>query len=163
VLAAGAWAGQLGQEAGSRQPPLSAIQRHLFVSQALTDVDADQPYVWHLGEEEEFYVRPEGAAYLFSGCDETEVTPCDAQVMSGAVSAAARKLTRVAPGLAELGVARAWACLRTFAPDRRFVLGWDPVQPWLFWVAGLGGHGATAAAAVGEAAAAQIIGRLGPG
>ncbi len=56
-------------------------------------------------------------------------------------------------------MARLWCGLRTFAPDRRFVLGPDPVRPGLFWVAGLGGHGMTSGLAVGQLAADLILGK----
>ena len=66
-------------------------------------------------------------------------------------------LRSLSPGLAGLPVTRLWAGLRTFAPDRRFVLGPDPVNPDLFWVAGLGGHGMTSGLAVGQLAAQAIL------
>ena len=62
----------------------------------------------------------------------------------------------LAPGLEDHGIARAWSGLRTFAPDRKFVIGWDPVNPRLFWVAGLGGHGMTSGLAVGRLAASLM-------
>ena len=76
------------------------------------------------------------------------------------IEAVASKLTRIAPQLAELGIARAWACLRTFSETRQPVVDWDATRPWLLWVAGLGGHGATASAAIGEAAAAKLLARV---
>ena len=39
-------------------------------------------------------------------------------------------------------------------------LGRDPSRPWLVWAAGLGGHGATASAAVGRVVAAAVIDAL---
>jgi glycine/D-amino acid oxidase-like deaminating enzyme len=42
-------------------------------------------------------------------------------------------------------------------PDGRFVIGWDPKVENFFWVAGLGGHGMTTSAAVGDLAAALLI------
>jgi glycine/D-amino acid oxidase-like deaminating enzyme len=36
-------------------------------------------------------------------------------------------------------------------------LGVDPNRPWLVWAAGLGGHGATAAPAVGERVANAVV------
>jgi glycine/D-amino acid oxidase-like deaminating enzyme len=42
------------------------------------------------------------------------------------------------------------------------VVDWDASIPWLFWVAGLGGHGATASPAIGTSAAARIAVRLAP-
>jgi len=38
-------------------------------------------------------------------------------------------------------VARSWAGLRSFAPDRTPVVGYDPQQEGLFWLAGQGGDG----------------------
>ena len=42
-------------------------------------------------------------------------------------------------------------------------LGRDHTRPWLVWAAGLGGHGATAAPAVGEQVAAAVINQLQSG
>lgn len=158
AICAGAWADEVATRAGVPARSLTPIHRHLFVSQPAADLDREAPFVWHLGDE--LYVRPEGAGYLMSSCDETVAPPGDAQVMPGAREHLAAKLCRVAPAFGDLGIARAWACLRTFAPDGRPVIGPDDRRPWLFWVAGLGGHGATASAAVGELAAAGIYEQL---
>lgn len=155
VVAAGAWAGEVGKLAGARQE-LTPVHRHLYLTEPVPDVDRDAPFAWNLGAAE-LYVRPEGSGYLLSGCDASPAPPGDAAVAAGALPALAGKLASCAPRLAELGIARAWACLRTFAADRRPVIDWDARIPWLFWVAGLGGHGATASPAIGTAAADQII------
>lgn len=162
VIAAGAWVEGLGRKAGARPTRYAPIQRHLFITEAVPALDPAAPFVWHVGAAE-FYVRPERTGYLLSGCDEAEVAPCDAVPAPGAIQALADKLAPLAPRLAELGIARAWACLRTFAPDRRPVIGWDPHLPRLFWVAGLGGHGATGSAAVGQRAAELLLEKLGAG
>jgi len=65
------------------------------------------------------------------------------------------------PGLSEVAIAKRWAGFRTLSPDSRFVIGWDPVLEGFFWVAGLGGHGVTTSAAVGDLAAEILLG--GPG
>ncbi len=161
VLAAGAWAGTLGERAAGRPVPFAPIRRHLWVTEPVADLDARAPFVWHIGARE-FYARPEGVGFLVSGCDETELPPQDAVVAPGAIEGLAERLAEVAPGLADLGIARGWACLRTFAPDHCPVIGWDDQVPWLFWVAGLGGHGATASWAIGERAAAGIAARIAP-
>jgi D-arginine dehydrogenase len=160
VMAAGAWVASLGARAAGRDVDYAPIQRHLFVTQAAAELDPEAPFVWHLGARE-FYARPEGAGYLVSGCDEIRVAPCDAAVLPGAIEQLAERLGDAAPALAELGVARSWSCLRTFAPDLCPVIDWDRDQRWLFWVAGLGGHGATASPAVGQTAAARIVARIG--
>jgi D-arginine dehydrogenase len=53
-------------------------------------------------------------------------------------------------------VEHSWAGLRTFAPDRLPVLGYDPVAPDFFWAAGQGGHGIQIAPAAARACAAMI-------
>ncbi len=156
VIAAGAWAGGVGELAGSRRE-LVPIHRHLYLTEPVPDPDRDAPFAWSLGPAE-LYVRPEGSGYLLSGCDSTPAPPGDVTVAAGALPALAAKLASSAPRLAELGIARVWACLRTFAADGRPIVDWDTEVPWLFWVAGLGGHGATASAAIGAAAAARITG-----
>ncbi len=159
VVAAGAWAGEVGADAGARGPRFSALQRHLMLTEPVPELDRGAPYLWHLGEGE-FYARPEGTGYLLCACDETEVEPADAIVLPNAIAEAADKLARVAPRFAELGVARSWACMRTFTPERRPLITWDRELDWLFWVAGLGGHGMTSSAAVGEVAATRIAARI---
>jgi len=159
VVAAGAWAGRVGAAAGARDTGYAALQRHLMLTEPVPEIDPDAPFVWHLGRDE-FYARPEGPGYLLSACDEAEVEPADVNVLPNALAEAADKLAHAAPRFAELGVARAWACLRTFTPNRRPVITWDRDLDWLFWVAGLGGHGMTASAAIGEVAATRIAARI---
>ena len=66
------------------------------------------------------------------------------------------------PRFGRFTVRRAWAGLRTFAPDRRFVLGPDPRLKGFVWCAGLGGNGVSTAVAVGEALAGLVLdGRTG--
>ena len=45
---------------------------------------------------------------------------------------------------------RAWAGLRTFAPDRVPVLGEDPSVPGFWWLAGQGGAGIKTAPAMAQ-------------
>jgi D-arginine dehydrogenase len=52
-------------------------------------------------------------------------------------------------------VITSWAGLRTFAPDRVPVIGWDPVVPSFFWLAGQGGYGFQTCPA-----AARLVGDL---
>jgi D-arginine dehydrogenase len=68
------------------------------------------------------------------------------------------KLLKHAPGLADISLRRSWACLRTFAPDRLPVIGWDPEIDGLFHVSGLGGFGVTTSLAIGDVASTLICG-----
>jgi D-arginine dehydrogenase len=153
VDACGAWAGRL---AGEDVAALRPLRRHLFVSGPFGAARRTWPYTWVAGAE--VYFRPEGAGLLLSPCDETPSPPGVPSTDPAAALLLAEKLAVVAPGLADLTLRRSWACLRTFAPDRRPVIGPDPLLPGLFHVSGLGGFGMTASAAIGELAACTITG-----
>ena len=60
-------------------------------------------------------------------------------------------------------VSRRWAGLRTFAPDRLPLVGWDGRAPGFFWMAGLGGFGLQTAPALGALAAAAFFGETPAG
>jgi D-arginine dehydrogenase len=53
-------------------------------------------------------------------------------------------------------VEHSWAGLRTFAPDRVPVAGFDPRADGFFWLAGQGGYGVQTAPALSRIAAALI-------
>lgn len=152
VDATGAWAGYLGRE--STPLPLRRLRRHLFVSGDSELLPRDAPLVWDL--DAGYYVRPEGAGLLLCPCDETEHPPGIPEVDPEAEDILADKLLKHAPGLAEISIRRSWACLRTFAPDRLPVIGWDPEINGLFHVSGLGGFGVTTSLAIGDIASALI-------
>lgn len=155
VDASGAWAGRLGR--GPAPLPLTPLRRHLFVVGSPAGDLAGLPFVWH--EDGAFYFRAEGDGLLCSPCDETPAQPGDEATDPAAAEWLAAKLARYAPRLADMPLKRSWACLRTFAPDRKPVIGPDPDHPGLFHVSGLGGFGMTASAAVGELAATLLAGR----
>ena len=54
-------------------------------------------------------------------------------------------------------VERKWAGLRSFAPDRLPVYGFDPDEPGFFWFAGQGGFGIQTAPAAALLAKALIL------
>lgn len=152
ALAAGAWAGELGRQAGSRIA-FTPLRRSLVWSAAAHP--QAEPWAWWV--DRPFYLRPESGGLLMCPCEEVAVPlpprgrqpEADPAVLEGLYAS----LRELAPDLAERPITRTWAGLRTFAPDRRFVIGWDPWNPRLFWSAGLGGHGMTSGLAVGQLAA----------
>lgn len=158
VNAAGAWASSVGRQAGGLDLALQPRRRHLAWS--------DQPFAprpWAWWVDRPFYARRESGGTLLCPCDEGEV-PLPPQGLqpatdAGAMEPLAATTAELAPGLEDAPLVRAWSGLRTFSPDRRFVIGWDPVNPRLFWVAGLGGHGMTTGLAVGELAAKLLLER----
>jgi D-arginine dehydrogenase len=60
-------------------------------------------------------------------------------------------------------VTHSWAGLRTFAPDRAPVCGYDPRASGFFWCAGQGGYGIQSAPAMARAAASLARGERLPG
>jgi D-arginine dehydrogenase len=154
VNAAGAWAGEIGAAGCARAVRIEPRRRHLMSTGPIAGTRPDLPFIWH--DTAGYYFRPESGGFLLSACDETPMPPCDPMVDPEATTWLAEKLTERAPRLADLPLRKVWACLRTFADDDRFVIGWDPVLPGLYWVAALNGKGVTVSAAVGDLAASEI-------
>ncbi len=156
VNAAGAWAGEVGVLAGAGGRTLAPRRRHLFQTLADLPVARDWPFVWH--NDLDVYFRPDGDGLLMSPCDATPHPARAPLVDSAAEQLLAHKVARAFPALAAVRIASAWACLRTFAHDERFVIGRDPEVRGLVWVAALGGHGMTTSPAVGRLGAAAVLG-----
>lgn len=157
VNAAGAWAQQVGRLAGGLDLAFRPLRRHLVWSHAA--YPAGLPWAWWA--DRPFYLRPESGGALLCPCDEELVAVPDRgrqPATDGRVlESLAGSVRELAPALGEAPLTRHWCGLRTFAPDRRFVLGPDPRNPRLHWVAGLGGHGMTSGLAVGRLAAQMIL------
>ena len=153
VLAAGAWSAGLADGVGLRRP-LIPLRRTLLQTAPHPLSTADHPWCWI--DDVGIYARPEGGGWLVSGCDEAVSWPAAGPGSRGPVedlprALAADKLARWMPALADARFQGGWTGLRTFAPDRRPVLGRDPDLDGLWWAAGLGGFGVTCSYAIGEA------------
>jgi D-arginine dehydrogenase len=149
VDASGAWAGQL-----VKAEPLATFKRHVFILDAT--VATNTPWLWHLGAGE-MYLRRDGASVLASPCDAAACPPGHQDPDLVGEAHLRRLLDEADSAFAGLPITRRWACQRAFTEDRKMRLGRDPATPWLVWAAGLGGHGATAALAVGERVAAAVV------
>jgi D-arginine dehydrogenase len=157
VNAAGPWAGLIGSMAGAVKVELAPLRRHLYYTGALEWADQHWPFVWDV--DRDVYFRPESGGLLLSACDESAAKPALPVVDPAVQDLLASKLSDAFPMLLDVPIARSWAGLRTFAPDRAFMLGHDPVLDGFYWVAALGGHGVTTSPAVGRIAAGDISGR----
>jgi len=155
VNASGPWASVIGMLAGAMAIEFTPMRRHLYYTGELDWVDQDWPFVWDLSTD--LYFRPESAGLLLSPCDETPSATGIPSVDDKIQDMLTRKLSESFPRLLDITVARSWAGLRTFTPDRNFVIGWDPRVEGFYWVAGLGGHGVTTSPAVGALAAEELL------
>jgi glycine/D-amino acid oxidase-like deaminating enzyme len=155
VNAAGAWAGELGRQAGATSLPVQPVRRHLAFLRVAGSASA-WPVVWDLSTP--FYFRPESGGVLVSLCEEIPSQPGDESCDDHLAERLAAGMHGLRPPLDDAHLVRAWACQRTMTPDARFVIGPDPRLEGFFWVAGLCGHGMSAGLAAGRVAADLILG-----
>lgn len=157
VNAAGAWADVIAELAGARPLGLQPCRRTIAqVRVDGDDVPGDLPMVTDVAGS--LYFKPEGPNRLWL-CpqDETPVDPGDAAPEDIDVAIAIDRFERITDWKV-LVVERKWAGLRTFAPDRLPVYGFDPAIPGLFWCAGQGGIGIQTSPAAARLCAALLIG-----
>src|SRR5206468_5186879 len=89
--------------------------------------------------------------------DEIPSDPCDAAPEEVDVAIAIERFGQVVDWPIE-HVERRWAGLRSFAPDRLPVYGYDVDVPSFFWCAGQGGFGIQTSPAAAVLAAAELLG-----
>jgi D-arginine dehydrogenase len=144
VNAAGGWADEIATRAGVAPLGLVPMRRTAAIVPLTADIGG-WPLVMDIAGR--YYCEPETGGLLISPADETPLAPCDAQPDELDVALAIERV-RDASGLPLRSVRRAWAGLRTFAPDRVPVLGEDPSAPGFWWLAGQGGAGIKTAPAM---------------
>jgi len=154
--AAGAWADAFAELAGARPLGIQPLRR--TVAQLRTDPPppADLPLVLDIAGR--FYFKPESGRLWLSPHDEEPCPPCDAAPEELAVAEAIDRFEQVVDWRV-LAVERKWAGLRSFAPDRLPVYGYDPAVEGLFWFAGQGGFGIQTAPAAARLAAQLLLGK----
>jgi D-arginine dehydrogenase len=156
VNAAGAWSDAVAARAGVRPLGLQAYRRTM--AQLRTDPGAPEgmPHIADLGGR--FYFKPEpGGRLWLSPHDETPTEPCDAAPEEIDVAIAIARFEQVVDWRVA-AVERRWAGLRTFAPDRLPIYGFDRDVPGFFWCAGQGGFGIQTAPAAALLAASLLLG-----
>lgn len=157
INASGAWVGEIGKLAGATDLKLTPTRRHLYTTEVMKSVQPRWPFVWDI--DNQYYFRPESGGLLLGPCDEEVVAPGTPSTASYVREMLAEKLSKYCPSLTEVKIATEWAGLRTFAPDKRFVIGEDVKLKNFFWVAGLGGWGVTSSYCVGKLAADAVLSR----
>ena len=159
VNAAGAWADAIGGLAGAAPLGLQPLRRTMAVIATDPPPPADLPVV--LDAAGSFYFKPDAGRVWVSPHDEIADVARDAAAEELDVAIAIDRFeTAATPRV--LRLERSWAGLRTFAPDRLPVYGYDAAVPGLFWCAGQGGFGIQTAPAAGMLAAALLLGDAVP-
>ena len=103
----------------------------------------------------DLYFKPESPGLMVCPVDETPSEPCDAQPEELDVAIAMDRMQTVTT-LPVDRVLHSWAGLRTFAEDRRPVVGRDPRNDRFCWLAGQGGFGVQTSPAIGALVAAHL-------
>jgi D-arginine dehydrogenase len=156
VDAAGAWADPVASIAGATPLGIQPYRRTLVQLQTDPPATPEIPHVAHLGGQ--FYFKPEAGGRLWlSPHDETPVDPGDVQPEELDVAIAIDRLEHVVDWRVTQ-VDRKWAGLRSFAPDRLPVYGFDAAVPGFFWFAGQGGFGIQTAPAAAMIGAGLLLG-----
>lgn len=156
VNAAGAWGDAVAALAGAAPLGLRPLRRTMAVLETDPAPPADLPVV--LDACGSFYFKPDAGRIWVSPHDEIDDVARDVRPEEFDVATAIDRFERVArPKVRRLE--RSWAGLRTFAPDRLPVYGFDPQVPGFFWCVGQGGFGIQTAPAAGALAAALLLGR----
>ncbi len=160
VNAAGAWAGPIARMAGAATIPITAYRRTIV--QLIVDPAPPPALPLVIDAAGSFYFKAEAGGRLWlSPHDETPVPPQDVAPEELDVAVAIDRLEQVVEWRV-IKRERAWAGLRSFAPDRVPVYGFDRRAPDFFWCAGQGGFGIQTAPAGAALAAALLLGRSLP-
>jgi D-arginine dehydrogenase len=154
VNAAGAWADEVAQACGADRLGLQPFRRTAVLVDAPEGVDVRRwPAV--IDADEEFYFKPDAGQLLLSPADEVPQGPGDAQPEEWDVAVGVERV-EAALDIEVRRVRHSWAGLRTFAPDRVPVVGFDARVEGFFWCAGQGGYGIQTAPAMARSAAALV-------
>lgn len=157
VNASGAWADQVAQSCGIAPLGIAPYRRTMLQLKTSPAPAAGSALISHIGGD--FYWKPESGGRLWlTPHDEIATEPCDAQPDDLDVAIAIDRFEKVVDWQVDK-LEHKWAGLRSFAPDRLPVYGFDVAAPGFFWFAGQGGFGIQTAPAAAKLAASLILNR----
>ena len=155
VNAAGAWVDEIAELAGVQ--PIGISPKRRTMVQIKTDPPSDPDGELIVALDGSFYFKPEtGGSYWLSPHDEIDSEPVDTAPEELDIAIAIDRFESVL-NVKQLKVERKWAGLRSFAPDRLPVYGFDPDHPSFFWFAGQGGFGIQTAPAAARLAKSILL------
>jgi len=156
VDAAGAWADSLAQVSGLAPVGVQPLRRSIAVLPVPVGHDVSH---WPLVDDaaERWYMKPETGRLLVSPADQIPVEPHDAFIDDMVLAEGLDRFERQMD-YSVTRVESSWAGLRSFAPDRTPVVGFDRMADSFFWLAGQGGYGIQTSPAMSKLAAGLIKG-----
>lgn len=153
INAAGAWADEVAAACGLA--PLGITPYRRTIAQLRIDPTPPRALPLVVDALGRFYFKPDAGRLWLSPHDETPCPAMDCAPEEEDVALAIDRLERVVDWKVER-VEHRWAGLRSFAPDRLPVYGWDARARNFFWFAGQGGFGIQTAPAAACLAAALL-------
>ena len=155
VNAAGAWADGVAQSCGVERLGIMPKRRTMVQLRVGQSGLKNLPLVNDSAGK--FYFKGESDRSIWlSPHDEIDTDPCDAAPEEIDIATAIDRFEGVVDWPIER-IERSWAGLRSFAPDRVPVYGFDPDVPNFFWCAGQGGFGIQTSPAAGKLAASILL------
>lgn len=156
VNAAGAWADEVAALAGLPRLALQPYRRSAAIIPAPEGCETEHwPIFGSIAET--WYAKPEAGKLMVSPADEDPVDPHDAWPEDMVLAEGLHRFEQ-AVTMQVTRLEHSWAGLRTFAPDRTPVAGFDPRGTGFFWLAGQGGYGVQTAPALSQFSAALLTG-----
>ena len=155
VNAAGSWANSMASLVSIRAKPMTPLRRTAVIIPAPNDMGG-WPMVHTIGGN--LYFRPESPGMLVCPQDETPSDAMDAFAHELDVARVIEEYQKVNEHGVER-VLKTWAGLRTFAEDRKPLIGYDKESPSFFWLAGQGGFGVQTSPGLGRLASELILNR----
>ncbi|MBO9519317.1 MAG: FAD-binding oxidoreductase [Porphyrobacter sp.] len=155
VNAAGAWADEVAGLAGAKALGIGPLRRTVIQLRTDPPPPSDLPLVLDISGR--FYFKPEHGRLWLSPHDETPSAPADVAPEELDVAIAIDRFEQVVDWRVA-AVERKWAGLRSFAPDRLPVYGFDAARDGFFWFAGQGGFGIQTAPAAARLGAQLLLG-----
>jgi D-arginine dehydrogenase len=160
VNAAGAWADSVALRAGLGPLGITPKRRTMVQLRVGRSGLRDLPLVDSADGTFYFKGESDNSVWL-SPHDEIDSDPCDAAPEEEDVALGIERFQQVVDWPVER-VERRWAGLRSFAPDRLPVYGFDATAPRFFWCAGQGGFGIQTSPAAAMLAGALLLGEQLP-
>jgi glycine/D-amino acid oxidase-like deaminating enzyme len=159
INAAGAWADPVAQMAGIAPLGIQPLRRSMARIPAPGGHDLSSwPMIFGCGET--WYCKPDAGALIVSPADEDPMPPHDAFADDLVLAMGLARYEEMVTEPVTRMIAN-WAGLRSFAPDRVPVIGFDAHDPTFFWLAGQGGYGFQSSDGASRLAAALVLGERG--